>query len=66
MASCADALMQRARMRKIRKCCFIKLLMICGLLFNKDMKKKFTTENTDEHGVKIRENFRGLRAIRGK
>jgi len=30
------------------------------------MKKKFTTENTDEHGVKICENFRGLRGIRGK
>jgi hypothetical protein len=30
------------------------------------MKKKLTTENTDEHGVKISENFRGFRAIRGK
>lgn len=30
------------------------------------MKKKFTTENTDKHGVKIRENFCGLREIRGK
>jgi hypothetical protein len=36
------------------------------LLINKDMKKKFTTENTDKHGFKIRENFRDLRAIRGK
>jgi hypothetical protein len=40
--------------------------MICCLLINKDIKKKFTTENTDKHGVKIHENFRDLREIRGK
>jgi hypothetical protein len=30
------------------------------------MKKKLTTENMDKHGFKIHENFRDLRAIRGK
>jgi len=40
--------------------------MIFGILITKDMKKKFTTENTDEHGSEIYDNFRGFRAIRGK